>query len=91
VFKESLVGFENLCLCDFYGVRVVVLKGLSQGLFCFVLVFAEFLEDGVSLGSACVKSGLLFGCHFQHGVDDGGIHLVLEFMTLEVTVGAVLR
>lgn len=89
VFEQSLVGFQHLRLRGFDGGLISAFERLSKGLFGSVLVPAQFLEDGVSLGAICVKSGLLFRCHFQHGVDDDGIHLVLEFRSLEVAVWAV--
>ena len=89
VLQEGLVGVEHLGLCIVDACRVAAFEGLPQGFFGFVLLLAQVLEDGVALGAAFVECRLLFGRHLQQGVDDDGVHLVLELVAaMESVVGS---
>ena len=69
VFKQSLVCFKNLCLGGFDVCFIFAFQGGAQSLFGFVLVLAEFLENGIALHAAGFDGGLLFRRHLQQGID----------------------
>ncbi len=82
VLKQSLVGFENQSLGGVDVCIISAFKGGAQGLFGFVLLLAEFPENGITFSAASFNSGLLFRRYLQQGIHGSGVHAPLEFGTM---------
>jgi len=81
VFKQCLICFKHLCLGGFDVCFISAFKGGAQSLFGFMLVFAEFLGNGIAFYAASFDGCLLFRRYLQQGIDDFKVR-TLEFRAL---------
>ena len=100
VLKQSLVGFKNLSLGGIDCLLVAAFKRCTERLFGFVLLLAEFPENGITFSAASFNSGLLFRRYLQQGIHGFRVHRSFEvlgahafgavaFMTVLCTVRAM--
>ena len=80
VVEQTFLSLEDICLgcCDF--LVVIAVEGFAESLFCFLLLFAKFLECRIHHAALLFQSGLLFRSYLQYGVHEGFAFLKVEFL-----------